>query len=142
MIGVNAIVNIRTYYSIHLLDISAEQDSEIIKFNTQNNFADINLKNSSMYSENKSFGFSTSSNINIINIHNNNTSVYSLKGSIKSIYCYNEKIAINNGSEIHFIGLNSWLLKKYSSLSEINTIILGDSIAGIVYKDKVEIIQF
>ena len=52
------------------------------------------------------------------------------------------KIAINNGSEIHFIGLNGWLLKKYSSLSEINTIILGDSIAGIVYKDKVEIVQF
>ena len=128
--------------SIHTLDISNEQDSETIKFSNQNNFADIDLKNNCMYSENKSFGFSSSTNINIINVQNSNASVYSLKGSIKSIYCYNEKIAINNGSEIHFIGLNGWLVKKYSSLSEINTIILGDSIAGIVYKDRVEIVQF
>ena len=128
--------------SIHSLDTSNEQDTEIIKFNNQNNFGDIDLKNNCMYSENKSFGFSSSTDVNIKNIQNNNTSVYTLKGSIKSIYCYNEKIAINNGSEIHFIGLNGWLVKKYSSLSEINTIILGDSIAGIVYKDRVEIVQF
>ena len=128
--------------SIHFLDITNEQDSEIINYTNQINFADIALKNNCMYSENKSFGFSSNTDIKITNIPNNNTSIYSLKGSIKSIYCYNEKIAINNGSEIHFIGLNGWLLKKYSSLSEINTIILGDSIAGIVYKDKVEIVQF
>ena len=128
--------------SLHYLDISGRQDFEIIKYTNQNNFADIELKNSCMYSENNSFGFSSNTNVNITNIPNNNTSIYTLKGGIKSIYCYNEKIAINNGSEIHFIGLNGWLLKKYSSLSEINTIILGDSIAGIVYKDKIEIIQF
>lgn len=128
--------------SIHYLDIINEQDTEIVSYNNQNNFADINLKNNCMYSENKSFGFSSNTDVNITNIPNRNTSFYSLKGSIKSIHCYNEKIAINNGSEIHFIGLNGWLIKKYSSISEINTIILGDSIAGIVYKDKVEIIQF
>ena len=95
-----------------------------------------------MYSENKSFGFSSNTNVNIQNLQSNNISTYSIKGSIKSIYCYNERIAINNGSEIHFIGLNGWLIKKYTSLTEINSIILGDSIAGIVYKDKVEIVQF
>ena len=128
--------------SIHSLNIQDEQDSKIIEFNNKYNFADINLKNSSMYSENNSFGFSSNTNVNIANIQNNNTSIYTLKGSIKSVYCYNEKIAVNNGSEIHFVALNGWLVKKYSSLSEINTIVLGDSLAGIVYKDKVEIVQF
>ena len=128
--------------SIHSLDINEQQDSKLINFNNQYNFADVNLKNSSMYSENKSFGFSSNTNINIQNLQNNNTSMYSLKGSIKSIFCYNEKIAINNGSEIYFVALNGWLIKKYSSTTEINSIILGDSIAGIVYKDKVEIVQF
>lgn len=128
--------------SIHSLDINEQQDSKLINFNNQYNFADVNLKNSSMYSENKSFGFSSNTNINIQNLQNNNTSMYSLKGSIKSIFCYNEKIAINNGSEIYFVALNGWLIKKYSSMTEINSIILGDSIAGIVYKDKVEIVQF
>ena len=128
--------------SIHSLNIQEEQDSKIIEFNNKYNFADINLKNSSMYSENNSFGFSSNTNVNIANIRNNNTSIYTFKGSIKSVYCYNEKIAVNNGSEIHFVALNGWLIKKYSSLSEINTIVLGDSLAGIVYKDKVEIVQF
>lgn len=128
--------------SIHSLNIADGQDSKIVNFNNQYNFADINLKNSGMYSENKSFGFSSNTNVNIQNLQSNNISTYSIKGSIKSIYCYNERIAINNGSEIHFIGLNGWLIKKYTSLTEINSIILGDSIAGIVYKDKVEIVQF
>ena len=75
-------------------------------------------------------------------VQNNNISTYSLKGCIKSVYCSNDKIAVNTGSELHLVGTNGWLIKKYSSVSEINTIILGDSIAGITYKDKVEIIQF
>ena len=128
--------------SIHSLDIINKEDNKIVDFNNKNNFADINLKNSCMYSENNSFGFSTNTNINIQNLQNKNISSYSLKGSIKSVYCNNERIAINNGSEIHFIGLNGWLVKKYSSLVEINSIVLGDSVAGIIYKDKVEIVQF
>ena len=78
-------------------------------------------------------------------IHNlpaDTTSMYTLDGSIKSLYCHGEKIAINTGSEIHFVNSNAWLVKKYNSSNEINTIVLGENIAGVVYKDKVEIVQF
>ena len=128
--------------SIHSLNINEQLDNKIIDFKTQYNFVDINLKNSIIYVENKAFGLSTNSNLNIQNIQTNSISSYSLKSSIKSIYCNNDKIAINTGSELHFIALNGWLIKKCSSTSEINNIILGDSIAGITYKDKIEIIQF
>ena len=128
--------------SIHSLNINEQLDNKIIDFKTQYNFVDINLKKSIIYVENKAFGLSTNSNLNIQNIQTNSISSYSLKSSIKSIYCNNDKIAINTGSELHFIALNGWLIKKCSSTSEINNIILGDSIAGITYKDKIEIIQF
>lgn len=128
--------------SVHLLNINEQLDNKIIDFNTNYNFVDINLKNNILYTENKSFGLSTNSNLNIQNIQTNSISSYSLKGSIKSIYCNNDKIAINTGSELHFVALNGWLIKKCSSTSEINNIILGDSVAGITYKDKIEIIQF
>ena len=108
----------------------------------QYNFVANNLKNNIVYTDTKTSGFSSNTSINIYNIQNNNISTYNLKGAIKSIFSYNEKIAINTGSEIHFIGLNGWLLKKYNSSNEINSIILGDSIAGVVYKDKIEIVQF
>lgn len=128
--------------SIHILNITEKTDSEIVTFNKQYNFVDINLKNNTVMSDSRSSGFSSNTQINIYNIQNNNTSFYKLNSGIKSLYAYNEKIAINTGSEIHFIGLNGWLLKKYNSSSEINTIVLGDNIAGVVYKDKVEIVQF
>lgn len=127
--------------SIHILNINDKSDSIVVNFDKQYNFADINLKNHVVYTSNKSSGFSSNTEVNICNAMNN-ISLYKLKGSMKSLYAYNEKIAINLGSEIHFIGLNGWLLKKYNSSSEINYIILGDSVAGIVYKNKIEIVQF
>jgi len=34
-----------------------------------------------------------------------------------------------------------WLKKKYSSNQEIKNIVLGNNLAGIVYKNKIEIID-
>ena len=128
--------------SIHFLNINDKNDSKVITLDNQYNFADVFLKNNIVYTSSKSSGFSNNTNVDIYTVPNGNVSTYQLKGSIKSLVAYNEKVAINVGSEIHFVGLNGWLLKKYTSSNEINSIILGDSIAGVVYKDKVEIIQF
>lgn len=127
--------------SIHLIDISNLSNNELFTLNTNHEFVDINLKNNFIYTENKNVNFSNFSIINILNIYNNSINKYEFKGSIKSIFAYNEKIAINTGSEIYFIGLNGWLIKKYASYNEINNVILGDSIAGIIYKDRIEIIE-
>ncbi len=48
-------------------------------------------------------------------------------------------IALNLGSSIDFINTNGWLVKKYISEKEIKDIVLAEQIAGIVYKDKIEI---
>lgn len=125
---------------IYLLNISNLTDTELIKLESYE-FSDIDLKNHFLYTSSKSYGFTSTSNVSIFNIQNHSISTYEFKGSIKSIDTHGEKIAINTGSEIHFIGLNGWLIKKYDSYNEINHIILGNSIAGIVYKNKIEIVQ-
>ena len=127
--------------SINLIDISNLSNNELFTLDTNYEFVDIHLKNNFIYTENKNVNFSNFSIINIRNINNNSINKYEFKGSIKSLYTYNEKIAINTGAEIHFIGLNGWLIKKYSSFNEINNVILGDTIAGIIYKDRIEIIE-
>lgn len=124
-------------YSFNISDFS---DNKLIEFDDYE-FIDIHLKNNLIYTSTKNYGFSITSYINIFNTQNNSINTYEFKGSIKSVYTYGEKIAINTGSQIHFIGLNGWLIKKYDSYSEINNIILGDSVAGIIYKDKIEIIE-
>lgn len=125
---------------IYSLDISDFSDEKILEFNNFE-FVDINLKNNLVYSTNKSLGFNNTVYVDIFNVNNHSTNTYEFNGSIKSIYTYGEKIAVNTGSEVHFIGLNGWLIKKYNSYNEINNVILADNIAGIIYKDRIEIIE-
>ena len=125
-------------YSFNVVD---SVDNKIFNLENSYEFIDINLKNNLLYTFNTSKGFSNISVINILNINNSSLNTYEFTGSIKSIYCNNGKIAINTSSEIHFIGPNGWLIKKYESYSEISTIILGDSIAGVVYRNRIEIIE-
>lgn len=130
-----------TNENIYLLDINDSVDNKILSIDSNYEFIDINLKNNFIYTTNNYSNFSNTSYINIVNSQNTSKNIYEFKGSIKSIYTNEQKIAINTGSEIHFIGLNGWLIKKYDSYGEINKIILGDSIAGIIYKDTIKIVE-
>lgn len=125
-------------YELHLSDFS---DNEVLS-STHYEFTDIHPKNHYLYTENQSHGFSNTSNIYIANIQNNSINQYSLQGSIQSIMTTDDKIAINTGSTIYFVSLNGWLIKKIDSYNEINHILLGNTVAGIVYKNRIEIIEF
>lgn len=104
-------------------------------------FADINLTNYIVRVVEKSVLLSTENTIEIMNIANNKINIYTLDGVTKEIYCYENQIAINLGTEVHFIGTNGWLIKKYISNQEIKKIVMGNNFAGIVYRDKIEIIN-
>jgi len=130
-----------TNENIYLLNIADSVDDKVMDVKNNYEFIDINLKDNILYTYNNYSNFTNTSYINILNPQNNSKNVYEFKGSIKSVYSNEQKIAINTGSEIHFIGLNGWLIKKYDSYNEINNIILGNNIAGIVYKDKIKIVE-
>lgn len=105
-------------------------------------FASIDLLNSSVTIEEKSSGiFTADSIVNIINSENKSTSLYTAPAVTKEIYTKSNIIALNLGSEVDFINTGGWLVKKYLAEQEVTNIVLSNSIAGIVYRDKIEIIN-
>ena len=50
-------------------------------------------------------------------------------------------IALNLGAEVEFISTSGMLVKRYVSSQEITNLVVSDNIAGIIYRDKIEIIN-
>lgn len=127
--------------SIHM--IYNDEDTELIKYNEDTEIADINLKSFTVRAEEISLGlFNSKTNIILKNILTGIETTYTIDGPVKEIECYNHISAVNLGTEIHFINLNGWLEKKYTSNQESKEIVLGTSIAGIVYRDRIKILTF
>ena len=106
------------------------------------NFANINLENCIYRSTEQNEGlFNTNTVVEIKNITNNKITIRSIEGAAKYIYSYNNIIAVDLGQEIEFINTSGWLLKSYSSDQEIQNVVIGNGIAGIVYKDKLEFLN-
>lgn len=106
-----------TYYSIEL-------DNNIVK----------NVE------ENASL-FATNTAIKIINSTTQKENTYKFEGVIKEMYCCGSKIALNLGSEIYFVDTNGWLIKKYTSNQEVRKIVISNEVAGIIYRNKIELIK-
>ncbi|HBC84094.1 MAG TPA: hypothetical protein DCZ30_01175 [Clostridiales bacterium] len=105
-------------------------------------FSDIELSNYAYRIIEKSTGlFKANSTIELYNTSTKKQNIYTFDGVAKRIYSFSNVIAINLGSEVHFIGTNGWLIKKYSSTQEIKDIVIGENLAGIIYRDKIEIIS-
>ena len=75
------------------------------------------------------------------NVTNDNMSVYTIEGAAKAMYSYNNVVAVNLGQEIEFVNTSGWLIKRYLSSQEVQNVVIGNGIAGIVYQDRVEILN-
>ena len=105
-------------------------------------FQSINLSNNICSIEEKSSGlFTADSLVNIINVANKEAKQYTAEGITKEIYTYGDIIALNLGTEIEFINTDGWLAKRYVANQEITNIVVSDSMAGIIYRDKIEIVN-
>ena len=74
-------------------------------------------------------------------MNSDKVTVYTVEGAAKYIYSFNNIIAVSLGQGIEFINTSGWLLKSYSSTQEVQNVVIGNGIAGIVYQDRVEIIN-
>ena len=145
------ILNIK-YQNNNKLVCMYDDSVHVIKNNADTKVADINSSEMTFYSielnnhlvgtvESTSGLLDTQTSVQIINMDNQNQSTYNFNGVTKELYSYGNKIALNLGSEVHFIETNGWLIKKYTSSQEIRKIVITDEIAGIVYRDKIEIVN-
>ena len=127
--------------SIHMIE--NKQDTVLIdNKNKKMIFQSVELNNCVIGIEEKSSGlFTADSIVNIINIENKGTKEYIVNAVSKEIYTYGNRIALNLGTEIEFINTDGWLVKRYIAKQEITNIVVSDSIAGIIYRDRIEIIN-
>ncbi len=127
--------------SIHII----ENDEDIVLYNNENKkiiFQSIELTNHAIEIEEKSTGlFTADSVVDIINIDNKGIKEYTVDAVEKDISTYGNMIALNLGTEIEFINTSGWLVKRYIANQEITNIVLSESIAGIIYRDSIEIVN-
>lgn len=126
--------------SVHV--IFNEQDDVLVDSKQKVSFSSIELNNSIVNLKEKSSGlFTADSIVNIINPDNKSTKEYVVNEVTKEIYTYENVIALNLGSEIEFINTDGWLIKRYIARQEITNMVVSNSIAAIIYRDKLEIIN-
>lgn len=129
-------------YDTGIKKISGNKCENYREFQDDTLFADVNLERHIVEITKKSTGlFSAQGEVKIINTDTQGETVYVLENIPNSLKTYGDVIAINVGTEVHFIHTNGWLIKKYNSSQEIKDIVLSKNIAGIIYKDRIEIVS-
>ena len=127
--------------AIHKIE-NGEEVTLVENQNRKVTFQSINLNNTVCSIEEKSSGlFTADSIVNLVDIANKETKQYTADSVTKEIYTYGDIIALNLGTEIEFINTGGWLVKRYIANQEITNIVVSDSIAGIIYRYKIEIIN-
>lgn len=127
--------------SIHTL--VEEKDEKIIDFSENKTIAaSVNLNDYVMYTVEKTTNLiSTHTQVVLKHVNSQKENVYTIDSTVKSIKSYGSNLAFNTGTEVQFVSTNGWLQKRYISTQEIKDIVLADTLAAIVYKDKIEIIN-
>lgn len=131
-------------YSDGIEYLEEKNSTNLVKFeDKQLAFMTIELSNRiAIIDEVSTGGYTADTNVNIINPTTKVEKHYVTENIAKSIKTSSNKMAINFGTEMHIINKNGILLKKYISDTEINDIVMTDALVGIVYKDKIQIINF
>ena len=122
-----------------------ENGQETVLFDNKNKkitAQSINLDNHFTTIQEESSGiFSANSVVNIVNVDSKDTKNYTVETAVKEIYAKGDIIALNLGTEVEFINTGGWLVKRYVASQEVTNVTISNSIAGIIYRDKVEIIN-
>lgn len=129
--------------SIHLTTLDADEELMRLKDEEGNtNFADINLNNAAYLVQEKSAGlFKANTVLEIMNTSSKKKTVHTVDGIAKSTVASGNTIVLNLGSEVEFLTDSGWVSKRYTTSKAIKEIVVNGNIAGIVYRDQVEIIN-
>ena len=134
-------------------DLVCQYDNSVYRLNEGNSekiidvdqntlFLDIETSNYiSKIQENQSGILSNEYEVKVINEKISSESTYLLEQMPSGLYCSDNVIAVDMGNEIVFLNHNAWLLKHFTSRQNYKNIVVGDSVAGIIYRDRVEIIS-
>ena len=132
-------------YDNEITLLENETDTLLLNLNEDGkniNFANINLDGYAYRAVEENDGlFNTNTVLEMRNVNSDRTTVYTVEGTAKYIYSFNNIVAVNLGQAIEFFNTSGWLLKNYSSTQEVQNVVIGNGIAGIIYQDRVEVLN-
>lgn len=128
--------------SIHVIE-NGKDETILDKKNKKLIFQSVDLTENVIYIEEQSSGlFTANSLVTIVNVDSKSTKKYTANSIAKEMYLADDIIALNLGTEIEFINKGGWLVKRYVANQEITNTVVSDNMAGIIYRDKIEIVNF
>lgn len=123
--------------------VSLDSNERVYDIVSDDIFVDVNLKDGYAVIDKQSSGFfSYEYELTFKSIDSKAENLYILNSDLpKTMSISGDVMALNLGNEVQIVKSNGWLLKKYVSSKQISNVVIGDSIAGIIYKNKIEIID-
>ena len=130
-------------FNSYVQKVTKDSNERLYDMTPYDSFVDISLDSEIAIINRSETGlFSYEYQIDFKNTLGKSERVYILNQDVPNfVVSNNNKIAVNLGREVEFIKTSGWLKKKYISNTTVNSVVLGDSIAGIVYKNKIVIIS-
>ena len=130
-------------FNSYVQKVGIDSNERVYDITDKDMFVDIDLNDTITIIDKQSSGlFSFEYEILLKNTNNKLESLYILDSDLpKMMTSSGNHFALDLGNEIRIISSNGWLTKKYTSNNQIKDIVIGDSIAGVIYKNKIEIID-
>lgn len=130
-------------FNKYIQKVRSDETSRIVDFTDNTYFYDVNLNNSIATIEKQdSEMFSFEYQLKISQPNSKIEKFFILDSSMpKSMTCNGDNIVVNYGTKIQVINTSGRLVKEYESNNEIKDIVVGNSLIGIILKNKVEIIK-
>lgn len=128
-------------YDDEVTIINDEQENTIVQYDNDTLYANINMDKKIVEINSSQDMNNPNSILKIIDEKNKNEKTYEILEIPKELLVKNNKISINTGMYAYFMNSYGMLIKKYVSKQEIKEIVLGDYIAAIVYRNKINIIE-
>lgn len=130
-------------FNSYIQKVTSEKDEKIYDITENDLFVDINLRDNIASIDKQSSGlFSFEYELVTKSTENKTESLYILNSDVpKKMVIRGNLIGLNFGNQVQIINEKGWLVKKYTSDKEIKNIVLGNSVAGIIYKNRIEIID-
>lgn len=129
-------------FDSYIQKLTKNTSQKIYDISSDNMFVDINLKNNLVIVEKETSGlFSYEYQMSIKNTAGKSDNLYILgTDTPKKLKVTKNLICLNLANEVRVVSSGGWLLKRYTTKSEIQDIVVGDSIIGIIYNNKIEVI--
>lgn len=129
-------------FDSYIQKVTTSSDERLYDINNDDLFVDINLDDSMAIVQKESSGlFSYQYQMNLKSTTKKGDKLYILENDMpKKIKTWKNLICIKLVNEVRIVNSSGWLLKRYTTSSEIQDIVIGDSLIGIIYNNKIEVI--